>query len=333
MTKKSRGYKVLSIIGGAAAIILVLNIFINYKTDSVEEVQYQTEFSKNYTVYAVPIPDHMSFAGENVPLELIDVRESLDHELIINTYYQSSTLLMIKRAHKFFPLIESILKEEGLHDDFKYLAVAESGLKDVVSPAGAAGFWQFMKSSGKEYGLEINNEVDERYHLEKATRAACKYLKNSYSTYNSWSLAAASYNMGVGGLNSQISKQKEKTYFDLYLNSETARYVYRILALKLILENPENFGFHFREKDLYNAIECREIKVDSTITDLVDFAQQNGTNYKMLKNLNPWLRSNSLYNKSATSYTILVPADNARIYEPLKDSIKSESIAKDTTQN
>ena len=202
-------------------------------------------------------PDSVSFAGERVPLEYFDVKEALDRELHVNTYWQSQTIFMIKRANRYFPEIEAILKEEGVPDDFKYMAMAESGLTNSVSPSNAAGFWQFLKKTSEENGLQVNSEIDERFNIEKSTHAACKFLKNAYAKYGNWTMAAASYNMGKQGLSKQEDFQKEDNYYNLALNEETSRYIFRILAFKLVIKNPELYGFHLTKKiiptsEIYN---------------------------------------------------------------------------------
>jgi len=242
-----------------------------------------------------------------VPLENPDIRERMDRELLVNTYWQSNMLIMIKRANKYFPLIEPMLEEYGLPDDFKYLAIAESGLDNVRSPAGAAGFWQFLKGTGKEYGLEINEYVDERYHLEKATKVAAKYLKSSKKRFGTWTAAASAYNAGNGGISKQMKRQDVDDYYDLLLNNETSRYVFRILAFKEILSNPEKYGFNFDQKDLYTAVPTYKVKVDSAVTDFPAFAKQFGINYKILKIHNPWLRDTYLRNASKKEYFIEIP--------------------------
>ena len=261
----------------------------------------------NYNVYALPMPEYMEFAGEQVPLSNPDIKERMDRELLVNTYWQSNMFLIIKRAHKFFPQIEPLLKEYGLPDDFKYLAVAESGLDNVKSHAGASGFWQFMKGTGKEYGLEINEYVDERYNLELATKVAAEYLIKSKERFGSWTEAAAAYNAGNAGVNRQMKKQGVSDYYDLLLNQETSRYVFRILAFKEILSNPEKYGFNFREKDLYNQVPTYKVMVDKPIDDIAAFAKENGINYKILKIHNPWLRDNYLRNSSGKEYFIEIP--------------------------
>lgn len=263
-------------------------------------------------VYHVPIPDTMEFAGEEVPLQLFDVRESLDRELQVNTYWHSQTLMLLKKANRYFPIIEPILKENGIPDDFKYLAVAESALSHVVSPARAVGFWQILEGTGKELGLEINSEVDERYHIEKSTQAACTFLKKSYNKYGNWTMAAASYNFGRNGIQRQINRQENSNYYDMILGEETGRYVFRILALKAIFENPENYGFQLMPKELYPPYSYFTVQVDTSIASIAQFAQTYDTSYKMIKLLNPWLRENYLTNRSKKTYTIKIPTPNWR---------------------
>ncbi|MCB0458225.1 MAG: lytic transglycosylase domain-containing protein, partial [Flavobacteriaceae bacterium] len=242
-----------------------------------------------------------------VPLNDPDIRERLDRELLVNTYWQSNALLIFKRAHKYFPVIEPLLEKYGIPDDFKYLAVAESALENNSSPAGAAGFWHFMKGTGKEYGLEINEYVDERYNLELATKVAADYLKASKKKFGSWTMAAAAYNAGNGGMNNQVERQKVTDYYDLLLNSETSRYVFRILAFKEILSNPKKYGFNFEEKDLYKDIPSFKVKVDTAVTNFADFAKKFEINYKILKIHNPWLRDTYLKNSSGKAYYIEIP--------------------------
>jgi hypothetical protein len=302
-------YSVSTII--IAAILFL--IFTFFKTDLRDEIPFQSLFQKNYQIFALDIPAEIEFAGEKVPVEHFDVYESFDRELLINTYWQSQTLLFIKRAHRFFPVIEPILKANNIPDDFKYLALAESGLTNSISPAGAVGFWQFLSGTAKDYGLVVNDEVDERYHLEKSTEAACKFLQESYNTYDNWTMAAASYNAGRRGINNQVFIQKETDYYDLLLNEETARYLFRILAIKAILENPEEYGFLYRKQDLYQPLGYYEVKLDSTIDDFAEFAKTFGTNYKLLKFHNPWLRKPFLNNRNKKVYTIKIPMENSRI--------------------
>ncbi|MGC8825315.1 MAG: lytic transglycosylase domain-containing protein [Bacteroidales bacterium] len=271
-----------------------------------------SESYTNYSVNAISVPVKLTFAGEPVPLEYFDVRESLDREIQVNTYFHSQTILLIKRAARFFPEIEKILQQENVPDDFKYLAVIESGLQNVISPAKAAGFWQFLKKTATEYGLEVNDEVDERYHLEKATRAACQYLKYAYSELGSWTLAAAAYNAGINAIKQAIASQRQQLYYDLQLNEETTRYVYRILAIKLILTNPAQYGFHVDSTELYQPLPFTEIKIDTVINDLSQFAIQQGSNLKVLLLLNPWIRSNTLKPNGQKSYVLRIMNNEQR---------------------
>ena len=252
-------------------------------------------------------PTEVDFAGENMPLELPDVRERFDRELLVNANLHASTILIIKRANRAFKIIEPILEKNGVPNDFKYLAVIESSLINAVSPAGAKGVWQFMPATAKEIGMEVNDCVDERYHLEKSTEAACKFLLAAKAKFGSWTLAAASYNGGITGVNRQIDLQKVANYYDLLLNDETSRYVFRILALKEIMKAPEKFGFEISKQDLYELNPTRKIEIDTTITNLADFAIRQGVNYKILKLYNPWLRDSKLENKTRKKYLIELP--------------------------
>ena len=252
-------------------------------------------------------PDTVWFAGERVPLELVDVRESLDWELCVAANWHSHILLMLKRSARIFPIIEPLLRAQGIPDDFKYLAAAESSLNPrATSPAKAVGTWQILEGTARDYGLVVNADVDERYHLEKSTLAVCNYLKKSRMAHGSWTMAAAAYNIGHGGAGRQMAQQAQQSYYDLYLNVETGRYVFRIIALKLIMEHPERYGFYLHEGDKYQPLPSREIVVDSTINDLSSWAQYQGTNFKMVKWLNPWLRSSSLHIDSGRTYRVKI---------------------------
>lgn len=287
----------------------------------VDEKSYTKAFQSKYSIFSIEMPEKLSFAGEEVPLSYYDVRESMDREILVNTYWQSQTLLFIKRANKDFPVIEEILKKHQIPDDFKYLVLIESELRNVVSPSGAVGVWQLLKGTARDYGLEVNKEVDERYHLEKSTEAACRFIKDAYELFGSWTMAAASYNVGRNGLLKQVKRQNQDNYYDLLLNEETARYVYRMLAVKLILENPTKYGFHVREKDLYYAIPTYEVEVDSAVANFADFAEKHGINYKILKYFNPWLRDSFLTNKSRKKYYIRIPKE-PRDYSVLTNTVK-----------
>ncbi len=308
---------ILAVIG----LVLLLGFFIQAVTDDKvvdsasasyqshlnDSLNSQNSLVHDYNVYAIPLPEEMSFAGEAVPLEKPNIRKRLDRELLVNTYWQSNGLLLIKRAHQYFPIIEPILEAQGVPEDFKYLAVVESGLQQVVSPAGASGFWQFISSTGKRFGLEVNSNVDERYHIEKETKAACRFLKHAKEVLGSWTLAAAAYNAGIHGISREIKQQEVDSYYDLWLNSQTWRYMFRILALKEILSQPHKYGFNFTEEDLYQPIPTHTIAVDSSIGNLVKFSKNQGINYKILKILNPWLLEDHLDNDSGKRYEIKLP--------------------------
>ncbi len=261
-----------------------------------------------YQITSVSIPRTASFAGEEVPLKRVDVRERLDKELLSNSYFHSNTILLIKRANSYFEIIERILKEEKIPEDFKYLALIESSLDPLaVSPAGAVGFWQFLKSTGKEYGLEVNTEIDERYDLEKSTRAACRYFHKAYEKFGSWSLVAASYNIGMRRITDELERQSVDNYYDLLLVSETSRYVFRILAIKEILNAPQKYGFKINKKDLYPLIQFKEVVVASAVSDFGEFAKQHHISYGILKKYNPWLRDGFLTNSKGNEYVIKIP--------------------------
>ncbi len=324
MMKKIKPSKMVIYTTGNIILLLIVFSFCFFDSNNVqkkeqqqsEELEYTKIRIQGYRIYALEIPKHLTFAGEEVPLHNFDVRESLDRELLVNTYWQSHTLLYLKRMSRYFPVIEEILEKYDIPDDFKYLAMVESDLRNVVSPSGATGIWQFMRGTAKDYGLTINREVDERYHLEKSTKAACEYLKSAYELFDNWTLVAASFNAGRTKISTRLKEQDVDSYYDLKLNSETARYVYRILAAKMIMQNPENYGFHFRDVDLYPPLEAEEVKVNHSINDLVKFARHHKINYKILKIFNPWLRSDRL-TVDQQPYTIKVPSEHFRnnVYE------------------
>lgn len=292
-------------------LVKILNFSVN---DPVSDDDYRNYFLSNYKVFGVTIPKDLNFCGEPVPVNDFTVRESLERELMVNTYFQSQTLMYHKRASRWFPVIEPILKKNGIPDDCKYIALVESGLSNVVSPQKATGFWQLMEPAALHCGLEIGDEVDERYNVEKSTEAACKLLREAYERYGNWTLAAASYNLGMGGIDKQLGKQQMNSYYDLYLNEETARYIYRILAVKEIVSRPKAYGYQLRPRDLYPPIPVYAVKVDSSITDLAAFAIAQGSNYKILKIMNPWLTKSSLGNPSKKTYSLLFPKKGVKIY-------------------
>ena len=293
-----------------STLIFVVQGNVEQQPDDVQDVA-ENDVEKNvadsYRISSIDIPEDLNFAGEMVPQDDPEIMERIDREFLVNTYWQSNALLLIKRAHKYFPIIEPILAKNGVPDDFKYLAVAESGLQNVVSPAGATGFWQIMKATGREYGLEINSNVDERYHLEKATEVACAYLKKYNEKYGSWTLTAASYNAGAGAISKYLGIQQVEDYYDLLLGQETGRYVFRIMAIKEILSHPEKYGFLVEEKDLYKAVPTFKVEVEEPVLSFADFAQKYEINYKILKRHNPWLREPHLNNASRKKYNIEIP--------------------------
>ena len=260
-----------------------------------------------YKIVSLEIPSDLTFAGDQVPLDIFYVKEGLDRELSVNTYWHSSTLQIIKKSHRWFPLIDTILERNGVPSDFKYLAVIESGLSNAVSPAGAVGFWQFLKGTAKEFGLQVDKEIDERYHVEKSSEAACKYLLKSYEKYGDWALVAASYNAGTTGIDKLMEKQKARSFYDLLVSKETSRYLYRILAMKLIFEQPEKYGFYIEEDEFYLPIPYHVIEVDGKIESWADFAKDNGISYKILKYFNPWLRQTYLKNRHNNTYSLKIP--------------------------
>jgi len=294
--------KKIQILGAMALLVLVSGALI-YATSGEEK---QKQFKQGTSQY---FPTEVDFAGEKAPLQIADVKERFDRELLINANLHSSTILIIKRANRAFPVIEPILKQYGVPDDFKYLAVIESSLTNAVSSAGARGVWQFMPDTAKEKGMEVNDGVDERYHLQKSTEAACKYLLKAKEKFGNWTLAAASYNGGMTGVNNKITEQQVTDYYDLLLTDETSRYVFRILALKEIMKNPNLYGFDVSKHELYENIPTKTIEVDSSITDLATFAKSQGINYKILKIHNPWLRDKKLVNTTKKKYLIEIPTE------------------------
>lgn len=306
MKKILFAFAALALIAMSVILLLPAGNQHTVQAEDPETSKVRTDNNELVKTYALVLPSKLSFCNEAVPMKDQDVRERLDRELLVNTYWQSQTLLIIKEFNKIKPLIEPVLKEYGVPEDFIYLAAAESGFRNVVSPSKAVGVWQLLEETGKLYGLEINSEVDERYHFEKSTAAACKYLKQAYEKFGSWTMAAASYNMGMSGLSEISRKQKATDYYDLMLNTETSRYVFRILALKEIIRNPAKYGFIINETDLYKPYTYKTITVNTPIESLADFAFSNGINYKELKILNPWLRSTQLSNKTGKSYEIKI---------------------------
>lgn len=286
-------------------VFMKLNIFSSKLP--TQQVNNQTIINNNFFLTQPLYSDSLNFCGEFMPLERQDIREAFEYDLLKVVYWHSECILYLKRMTKFFPIVEPILKKYNVPDDFKYLLVVESGMTNVVSPAKAEGYWQFMKNTAIEYGLEVNDEVDERYDIEKSTVAACKYILNAYSKLKSWTLVAASYNAGVDYIQNQLNTQKVDNFYDLLIYVETARYIYRIVAYKLLLLNPKDYGFDLDTKYCYYNQPTDVVKVDGSIPDLVEFAVKYNTSYRMIKILNPWLRNNKLTNKKSKVYYIKIP--------------------------
>ncbi len=288
-------------------LLVIGYIFINATSNKTIIYTGPKYTSETYQIKALKLPENLNFAGELVPIINVDTKERFDREFLINTYWQSNGLLMIKRANKYFPIIEPILKQNGVPDDFKYLAVIESGLINISSPRGAKGFWQLMEATAKENHLEVNENVDERYNLELSTQVACQYFLKAKEKLGSWTLAAASYNSGITGISRNMEKQNVTNYYDLLVNDETSRYIPKLIAVKEILKNPEKFGFIFDASDLYYNIETKKVAVDSPIQNLTTFAEKFNINYRTLKINNSWLRENSLQNPTNKTYYINIP--------------------------
>lgn len=284
---------VIGRVGLVVTMVFCVVLFISYSSTHEEAVVEKEAHNLPQVVKPPKLKPVLTFAGEKIPVN-IDTRERLDREFLVNSYYHSSTVIAMKNAARYFPIIEKILKEEGVPTDFKYLSVAESNLSNVISSAGAKGFWQFMKGASSDYGLEVNGEVDERYHLEKSTRAAAAYLKDLKQQFGSWINAAAAYNMGPGGLRANMKEQGENSFFDLNLNSETSRYVFRLVAIKEIMEAPEAYGFYLDKEDQYDPWSTTLVEVNSSIPDLGKFARDHGVTYRILKYYNPWLLDSKL---------------------------------------
>lgn len=299
------------------SLITVCNFFLLKLFSQKENPEQSITALQQPSVYSVQLPESLSFCGERVPLDHFMVREKLDRELTSNTFFHSSTILLLKRSNRWFPVIEPILSKYGIPDDFKYLALVESGLQHVVSPSGAEGIWQFLPKTAREYGLEVNSGIDERYHPEKATRAACQYLNDAYEKFANWTLAAAAYNTGINSIALSLSEQMADNYYDLFLNEETERYLFRILAIKIIFENPEKYGFHLDNDDLYLPVPCQTIKVTETIENLAEFALSKKVTYNELKYFNPWLRQNYLPNLSGRTYYLNIPLEGFTSYSKL----------------
>jgi membrane-bound lytic murein transglycosylase D len=297
--KKKKMFFLYGFISGAFLLFL-LGLTVN-------NIEDENNFPQEYRIVSPPVPDELYFCGERIPMDNFEVYERVDRELIVNTYFHSATILAMKRANRWFPVVESILKANGTPDDMKYLMIAESGITNAISPAGATGYWQFMEEAALKYGLEVNSEVDERYNMEKATEAACRYLNEAYGLFDSWTMAAASYNTGIENVQKQIERQKAKNYYNLVFSEETLRYIARAVTIKEIMNNPEKYGFDIKQNELYSPLPYKLVQVNGPVDDLADFAVGYGINYRTLKLYNPWLRDNVLKNKDRKVYLIKIP--------------------------
>ena len=296
--------------------LIVLGTYTYYQLQEIklkqqEFVEY-TELPQGNTVNAVAIdlPDTLSFAGEPVPMNIADVRERLDREMHINAYWHTNTIFLLKRAHRWLPQIARVLEEEGIPDDFKFVPAIEGAFKNDISPKSAIGFWQFRRDAAREFGLEVSRQVDERYDPIKSTKAACKYLRKAYERFGSWTLVAASFNRGRSGIIRAMDNQKVDNYYDLMLNEETSRYVFRILAAKEILEHPHRYGFDVPDELLYEIEPIKYVTVSENIDNWVDWSQEQGINYKLLKRHNPWIQSSSLKVSNGKEYLVAIPLAN-----------------------
>jgi membrane-bound lytic murein transglycosylase D len=297
--KKKKMFFLYGFISGAFLLFLL--------GSTVSNVEDENDFPQGYRIISPPVPDELYFCGERVPMDNFEVYERIDRELIVNTYFHSATILAMKRANRWFPVVEPILEANGTPDDMKYLMIAESGITNAISPAGATGYWQFMEEAALKYGLEVDSEVDERYNMEKATEAACRYLNEAYDLFGSWTMAAASYNTGIENVQKQIERQKAKNYYNLVFSEETLRYIARAVTIKEIMNNPEKYGFDIKRNELYNPLPYKLVQVNGPVDDLADFAIGYGINYRILKLYNPWLRDNVLKNKDRKVYSIKIP--------------------------
>ena len=311
-----------------ASLALIGEAFIFATTRETNDDVHRKAIKANYHIYAPVLPDTLYFAGERVPMNIYYVRESMDRELMVNMYWQSNILLYMKRAGRFFPIIEPILKKNGVPDDFKYLCVIESGLQNVTSSAKAQGYWQFIKSTGEKYGLTVNDDIDMRNNIEASTEAACRYLKDLKQRFGSWTSAAAAYNCGEGGLSRRYKLESVNNYYDVRLNPETARYVYRILAVKQIMQHPQDFGIYIRQCDLYPPIPTQTATLSGRDIDLYEYARQHNCSYKMLRELNPWLINETIKNKADKTYTIKLPIKKGTEMTTIRPNSSNELVTK-----
>ena len=322
--KEKKLQKTIVVFGGILFLSIFISMFLYIYENNQREKAADYAYN-NMRIFGLDIPKNLNFAGEVVPQTDFSIKESLDREFLVNTYWHSNAMLLFKRSNRWFPVIEPILKKNNIPDDFKYVALIESHLTNAISPRGATGFWQLMETAATHYGLEVSEDVDERYHVEKATEAACQYFNDAHAKFGNWTLAAASYNLGMTGIQNHLQNQQVSSYYDLSLNEETGRYVYKVLAIKSMLEDPVAYGFDLKEKYLYYNIPTISFKVDSSITDLTRFTIKKGYNLKILKLFNPWLMTNKLKNPTKKTYIIQFPRKEylqRAFYEVVLDSLK-----------
>jgi len=296
-------HKLFPLFGFVAGIIFTMLIFLSYTSKK----SLTSFFELPQQIKSVNLNKPFDFAGEPMPVNE-DTRERLDRELSVNAYWQSTTLLHLKLANKYLPVVERILAENGIPDDFKYLAIAESGLRNVTSSASAKGYWQFMKPAATEMGLEISEDVDERLHIEKSSKAACNYINQLHRRFGNWTNVAGAYNVGPTAFARTLEEQKESNYYDVNINDETSRYLFRIIAIKEIVKNPHDFGYFVDDTEKYNLnSNLKTISITTSIPSLADFAHQQGITYRILKFYNPWLINNKLTVGQGKEYLIKVP--------------------------
>jgi membrane-bound lytic murein transglycosylase D len=301
-------------------------LYVFFKCFLISPTKNELSYANtNFYVLDLSIPANLDFCGEKIPANNYEIRDDLKKEFFSSAYWKTNSQVLFRKAQKWFPYIEPILKQEGVPDDFKYLAVIESHLSNVTSPAGASGFWQLVPSSARNYGLEVNDNVDERYHVEKATHAACKHIKDAYAIFKNWTLSAAAYNLGIGGILNAIKRQKTNNYFDLLLNRETGSFVYRILAYKTLFASPGHFGIKKKKWSYFSKISFSTFKVDSSITDLSAFAKHIGSSIEIIKNFNPWLLQNTLNNPDKKIYEIRIPKNTRADYSSYVADLKCEN--------
>ena len=290
------------------------------------EVRLEKAFDKNVFAISPEIPDEVSFCGQIIDLRKTDMRERFDREMMAMMYMHSSTLLLLKRANRYFPVIEPILKANNVPDDMKYLACIESFLDSrAISSAKAIGMWQFMPETAKQYGLEVNDDVDERYHVEKETEAACRYLKEAYDKYGDWPTAAASYNIGTARITKELARQGEKTSLNLWLVEQTSRYVFRILTCKEFMADPQKYGFYLKKEQLYMPSVCKDTVVTGKVANWVDFAKAQGISFYDLKNYNTWIRNDSLENVEGKAYKVAIPLNESLYFDKKKVTVHQKN--------